>query len=62
MYCKKSFKKYQGAKHSKEIRCLQPLPSFVFKKVNPMKPWEQKKVNPMKPQEQKKVNPMKPWE
>ena len=23
---------YQGAKHSKEIRCLHPLPSFVLKK------------------------------
>jgi len=36
---------YQCAKHSKEIRCLHPLPSFVLKKVNPMKPWNRKIKN-----------------
>ena len=63
---------YQGAKRSKEIRCLHPLPSFVLKSqsyetmgIEKRQCYETVGIEKSQSYETmgiKKVNPMKPWE
>ena len=60
---------YQGAKQSKEIRCLHPLPSFVLKyetmEIEKSQSYETMRIKKSQSYETmgiEKVNPMKTWE